>query len=611
MKQMKKSYVVTLGVLALLLCASLPITVSASELFVRLPTQYVTMRVMQDTASYFEMTLFAIPAGYDITNGLYPGWCVQRDKSMTRGVNHTTRLYSSYDAAMPVYFQSPNWDKVNYLINHKQGSSKGSIQNAIWYFVCNYDVPSNDTEAYALIAATNAADNVSSFVPQPGENIAILADIINGNFSIQRTFIELQLPATVILGDLVWHDVDADGIQDAGEPGIPGITVSLNTQNGTQVDSVVTDVHGYYSFGYFNTGEYYIECILPQGYHFSPKDRGADDAKDSDVNPSTGRTDIMVFNASQHDTSWDAGMYVPISPGSPDVPVPQEVPNHPPTADGTAGIPYRGFIDEELRFNGSRSYDQDGRIVSWVWEFGDGTTANGSVVTHSYSVAGTYAVQLTVTDDDGATDTYYTSALIKVPNRAPLTPTISGPLEGNRNVSYVFTVVTTDPDNDNVAYTIMWGDGSQNTSPSVKSGQSIETVHQWNSLGFYPIRVTAQDPSNTTSETYEVLMMIDVRYVGSLGYLMNTDGIGWFEMFYSNQTGNITAVQHLSTGEYLLDTDGNGAVDYQYNPASGSFQSYSATGGPEYMMLLVGMAVVFVFILLIALFMRWRKKSKE
>jgi hypothetical protein len=607
---MMKPYIIALGFLAMLICSSLTMTVAASEPMVRLPTQLVTMRAVDGTESYFEMTLSDIRPGYDVTNGSYLGWCVQTDTSMTRRVNHTVLLYSSYDPAMPVYFQSSNWDKVNYVINHKNGSRE-SIQNAIWYFVCNYSYPSNDTQAQAMIAAANAADNISHFIPQAGETIAILVDIINGECSIQRTFFELPLPAAVILGDLVWNDWDADGIQDAGEPGIPGVTVGLYTQNGTQVDSVPTDIHGYYSFGIFdNDTEYYIEFTLLSGYQFSPMNQGNDVYKDSDADPGTGRTSLSLFDPNQYNTSWDAGMYVPV-PGNPGTPIPQEESNHPPTADGTAGEPYKGFIGEELHFNGSRSYDRDGTIVSWHWSFGDGTTVNGSVVTHAYVTAGTYTVLLTVTDDDGSTDTYHTVAHIKVPNRAPLKPTFSGPLEGHRNVSYVFTIVTTDPDNDDMRYTIMWGDGSQNTSPLLKSGQSIETLHQWNSLGFYTVQVSAQDPSNATSEVYEVVVSIDVRYVGSLGYLINTDGVGPFDMFYSNQTGNITVVQQLQSGEYLIDTNGDGKADFQYNPSSGLIQAYQEGLALEYMMLLVGMVIVVILVLLLAYFGKWKKGKSQ
>jgi serine protease len=62
-------------------------------------------------------------------------------------------------------------------------------------------------------------------------------------------------------------------------------------------------------------------------------------------------------------------------------------------------------VDETVTFDASGSTDSDGSITSYEWDFGDGTTATGETVTHSYGSAGDYTVSLTVTDDAGATDT--------------------------------------------------------------------------------------------------------------------------------------------------------------------------------------------------------------
>ena len=56
-------------------------------------------------------------------------------------------------------------------------------------------------------------------------------------------------------------------------------------------------------------------------------------------------------------------------------------------------------------FDGTKSVDSDGTIVGYAWTFGDGSTATGSKVSHTYAVAGTYPVTLTVTDDRSGTDT--------------------------------------------------------------------------------------------------------------------------------------------------------------------------------------------------------------
>jgi len=57
----------------------------------------------------------------------------------------------------------------------------------------------------------------------------------------------------------------------------------------------------------------------------------------------------------------------------------------------------------EVTFNASDSYDVSGEIVSYQWDFDDGSSANGKIVTHTYIEGGYYSVTLTLTDDEGAT----------------------------------------------------------------------------------------------------------------------------------------------------------------------------------------------------------------
>jgi chitodextrinase len=55
-----------------------------------------------------------------------------------------------------------------------------------------------------------------------------------------------------------------------------------------------------------------------------------------------------------------------------------------------------------VSFSASGSRDPDGSATGYTWEFGDGATASGKTAGHSYAKAGSYAVKLTVTDDQGA-----------------------------------------------------------------------------------------------------------------------------------------------------------------------------------------------------------------
>lgn len=81
--------------------------------------------------------------------------------------------------------------------------------------------------------------------------------------------------------------------------------------------------------------------------------------------------------------------------------------NQPPIAD--AGQDLSALSGELITFNASGSYDPDGTIISYRWNFGDGTTAEGRIVSHRFkgaqNQAKTYTVELTVEDDKGATNT--------------------------------------------------------------------------------------------------------------------------------------------------------------------------------------------------------------
>lgn len=78
--------------------------------------------------------------------------------------------------------------------------------------------------------------------------------------------------------------------------------------------------------------------------------------------------------------------------------------NQPPTAYFTFD-PSSPEVNQTVTFNASLSYDSDGYIINYQWDFGDGSTASGMVVTHAYTAPGIYVVTLTVTDNEGSITT--------------------------------------------------------------------------------------------------------------------------------------------------------------------------------------------------------------
>ncbi len=85
--------------------------------------------------------------------------------------------------------------------------------------------------------------------------------------------------------------------------------------------------------------------------------------------------------------------------------------NAAPIADFDIVSSEKPTINEEITFV-DKSSDPDGEVVSWFWDFGDGTTSSTQNATHKYQDLGTYVVSLTITDNDGATDMAYRNVTI-------------------------------------------------------------------------------------------------------------------------------------------------------------------------------------------------------
>jgi len=94
------------------------------------------------------------------------------------------------------------------------------------------------------------------------------------------------------------------------------------------------------------------------------------------------------------------------------------------------------------------------------------------------------------------------------PPETPSTP--SGSTVGWVSTTYTYNTTTTDPNNDDVKYTFLWGDGSTNTTEWYNSGANASASHSWDSTGIYYVSVQAQDiyglnsniSSNLTVEIY-------------------------------------------------------------------------------------------------------------
>jgi hypothetical protein len=168
---------------------------------------------------------------------------------------------------------------------------------------------------------------------------------------------------------------------------------------------------------------------------------------------------------------------------------------------------------DQTFFDGSGSFDHEGSIMSYSWDFGDGTTATGMTATHTYGSPGIYQVILTVTDNASNTDSDTTWVFIDEQNHAPKTPWLLGRRNGENGTIYHYTFWASDPDGDDVYYYLNWGDtywdgGAVGWIGPYESGEKITLEKNWTEKGNYTVRVKAADRygAKSTWATLEVTM---------------------------------------------------------------------------------------------------------
>ena len=112
------------------------------------------------------------------------------------------------------------------------------------------------------------------------------------------------------LGDYTWMDVNRDGIQDADEPALPGVTVTLTYADGSAVTDAsgnavtakTSDANGKYKFENLLPGDYKVSFQAPAGYEATTSDAGTDRALDSN-----GATASVTLAQDQTDETIDFG----------------------------------------------------------------------------------------------------------------------------------------------------------------------------------------------------------------------------------------------------------------------------------------------------------------
>jgi len=312
--------------------------------------------------SYTGLTFWNIPAGYSIVDNVtYLGWCINEPDAIANGGTYVSHIYCDQDSLLQdpavraaegipgAYGNSAvsaDWSRINYILNNKNGKSASEVQTAIWAFIggppppagyftsAGFSEPSPANVA-ALINDANA--NGGGFMPVSGQVMGIviaLPTYLNGGVQYQPFLIEIPCrdsrSCTGKIGNFVWNDLNGNGCQDDGEPGIPGAQVELFAATpvncvavGNHLKTTTTDANGFYQFTDLCAGDYVVRFHTPPGFTHTLLANQAcsvgghpSDETDSDCT-CTGATDCDVcvhLPDGATDLTIDCGYVIPPMP---------------------------------------------------------------------------------------------------------------------------------------------------------------------------------------------------------------------------------------------------------------------------------------------------------
>ena len=174
-------------------------------------------------------------------------------------------------------------------------------------------------------------------------------------------------------------------------------------------------------------------------------------------------------------------------------------PNQAPTASASAN-PLTAKVGTTVAFDGSGSGDPDGTIASYAWDFDDGDSSSAVSPPHTFTAVGTYNVILTVTDDDGATDSSTVTVTV-VPNQAPSAAISANPQTGAYPLLVSFdSSASVDPDGNIASTAWNFGDGGTSTDPAPD--------HTYTSAGSFTATLTVTDDNGATGNASVTITVV-------------------------------------------------------------------------------------------------------
>jgi hypothetical protein len=197
-------------------------------------------------------------------------------------------------------------------------------------------------------------------------------------------------------------------------------------------------------------------------------------------------------------------------------------PSDPPAQPSKPVGPTQGIWNEEYTYTSSTT-DPNGDDITYTFYWGDGTStsvgpyASGqtAAATHIWTVLGTYSIYVRARDSWGAGSLPSDPLVVIITdNNPPTAPDVQGPTSVKSGVQYLYNLVSTDAENQNIYYFFDWGDGTNSSwFGPYDSGEMAHTTHGWAQQGTYAVKAKAKDTMGGESDwtTISVTVPLDIN----------------------------------------------------------------------------------------------------
>ncbi|GGF85795.1 S8 family serine peptidase [Alteromonas lipolytica] len=182
-----------------------------------------------------------------------------------------------------------------------------------------------------------------------------------------------------------------------------------------------------------------------------------------------------------------------------------------------------------ITFSALNSSDADGSVVAYQWNLGDGTTATSAELSHTYATAGSYQVSLTVTDNDGLTNSATT--VVQVTNELPVAVIDSMPTVYNIGDTVLFSA-TGSFDNDGSIVSYEWDLGNGQSA----SGQTLS--YSYPEGGNYTVSLTVTDNAGSMNNASIALVVQDPLALSAPADLSATTNGSEVTLSWTNNTSS-------------------------------------------------------------------------